>query len=411
MKNYKSLPVDDLNVYPGNSRVHSDEQIYQIAKSIQNFGFTSPILIDENNMILAGHARLQAAKFMQLKEVPTLKIEGLSGENKRAYIIADNKIALNSDWDKDLLKKELNFLIDIDFDVSITGFNGIELEDLFSEEMDIDPKQEDDELPETSENPITKSGDLWILGNHRLLCGSSTIQDNYDRLVCDLNPRLMVTDPPYGVEYEANWRAIAKNRKKTDREINSSLMNDENADWYDAYVLFRGSIAYVWHASSFTDIVMDGLRRAGFEIKQQIIWNKNVHALSRSDYHRKHEPCWYAVKDGDREWYGGRDKMTVWDIPNVMYEKDKTAHPTQKPVEIYARSILNHTKKNEYVYDPFAGSGTLMAACEKTQRRALMIELDPKYCDVIIKRYESFTGQKARLSTMENYSAHELQVD
>jgi DNA modification methylase len=206
----------------------------------------------------------------------------------------------------------------------------------------------------------------------------------------------MITDPPYGVKYEADWRAKAKGRKKTEREENSNLKNDDQADWFDAYVLFPGSVAYVWHASAFTDVVMDGLRRANFDIKQQIIWNKNVHALSRSDYHWKHEPCWYAVKKpGERNWKGGRTQMTVWDVPSISSDKDKTAHPTQKPAELFIKSIVHHTNPGEYVYDPFAGSGTLMVACEKTKRRALMMELDPKYCDIIIQRYENYSGKKA----------------
>jgi DNA modification methylase len=213
----------------------------------------------------------------------------------------------------------------------------------------------------------------------------------------------MITDPPYGVKYEASWRADAKKRKKTEREESSNLQNDDRADWYDAYILFPGSVAYVWHASAYTDVVMDGLKRAGFEIKQQIIWNKNVHALSRSDYHWKHEPCWYAVKDmKERNWQGGRKQMTVWDVASVISEKDKTAHPTQKPVELFLKSIEHHTNPGEYVYDPFGGSGTLIIAAEKSKRRALTMELDPKYCDVIVQRWQNFTGKTATLEQKED---------
>ncbi|CAK0772824.1 Methyltransferase (modular protein) [Gammaproteobacteria bacterium] len=262
---------------------------------------------------------------------------------------------------------------------------------------------DEDAVPELPVEPRTKMGDVWLLDGHRLLCGSSTESHSVELVLNGQQPNTMITDPPYGVKYEADWRAKAKGRVATERENNSNLMNDDQADWYDSYVLFPGTVAYVWHASSFTDVVMDCLRRAGFEIKQQIIWNKNVHALSRSDYHWKHEPCWYAAKpNGDRNWKGGRTQMTVWDIKSVIFEKDgggKTSHPTQKPVEIYTRALEHHTNQGEYVYEPFGGSGTSIIACEKLGRRSLAIELDPKYCDVIVKRWQDFTGKQATLES------------
>jgi len=233
-----------------------------------------------------------------------------------------------------------------------------------------------------------------------MMCGSSTDSLSVDALLNGQLPNTMITDPPYGIKYEADWRSKAKNRTPTERELNSNLKNDDQAGWYEAYILFPGTVAYVWHASIFTDVVMDGLRRAGFEVKQQIIWNKNVHALSRSDYHWKHEPCWYALRqNGDRNWKGGRTQMTVWDIKSVIFEKDKTAHPTQKPVEIYTRALEHHTNAGEYVYEPFGGSGTAIIACEKLGRRSLTMELDPKYCDVIVKRWQDFTGKQATLES------------
>jgi DNA modification methylase len=209
----------------------------------------------------------------------------------------------------------------------------------------------------------------------------------------------MITDPPYGVKYEAGWRPEARGKETvSEREKTSKLENDDRADWYDAYVLFPGNIAYIWHAIAFTDVVMDGLRRANFEPKQQIIWNKNHMVLSRSNYHWKHEPCWYAVKTGaNHSWHGGRSQTTVWEINGIAHDKDSTKHPTQKPVEIYTTSILNHTRQNDYIYDPFCGSGTAIIAAEKTNRRALCLELDPKFCDVILQRWEKFTGKQAKL--------------
>jgi len=396
-RDYKVIPVQELVRFKANSRLHSDEQIEQIVKSIAEFGFTNPLLVDENNIIIAGHGRLEAALRSNMEAVPCIIIDGLSDPQKAALVIADNKLALNAAWDFDVLRNQFEYLKGFDYNLEYTGFGLEELCDILPDEM---PEAfcGDDETPAVPDEAITKPGDVWILGNHRLLCGDSTVQTDVDKLLDGQQPNTMITDPPYGVKYEADWRAKAKGSKKTAREENSNLQNDDQADWFDAYVLFTGSVAYVWHASAYTDVVMDGLRRANFDIKQQIIWNKNVHALSRSDYHWKHEPCWYAVKkSGERNWKGGRTQMTVWDVPSVSCEKDKTAHPTQKPVELFTRSIVHHTNPGEYVYDPFAGSGTLMVACEKSKRRALMMELDPKYCDVIVKRYENYSGSKAIL--------------
>ena len=392
-----SRKVEDLIPYARNSRTHSDEQVAQIAASVREFGWTNPVLVDGENGIIAGHGRILAARKLGMDEVPCIELAGLTDTQRRAYIIADNKLALNAGWDDELLAIEFAELADAGFDNLLTGFTQDEIDALTPEQI---PEGLTDEnaVPELQDDPVTKPGDVWAMGGHRLLCGSSTEEDAVERLFNGQSPNTMITDPPYGVKYEADWRAKAKGVKATAREKNSSLKNDDQADWYDAYVLFPGTVAYVWHASAFTDVVMDGLRRAGFDVKQQIIWNKNVHALSRSDYHWKHEPCWYATKpSGDRNWKGGRTQMTVWDIKSVIYEDGKTAHPTQKPIEIYSRSLEFHTNPGEYVYDPFGGSGTMAIACEKLGRRALVMELDPKYCDVIVRRWQDFTGKQATL--------------
>ena len=392
LRNYKTVNVLDLQPYSMNSRTHSEQQINQIINSIKEFGFTNPCLIDEKNNMIAGHGRLEAAKKMGFTEIPCIVIDNLSEAQRKALIIADNKLALNAGWDIGVLKLELEFLESNDFDLTLMGFDQAELDDLFDVGIGVG-LVDDDETSEPPAEPISKLGDVWTLGNHRLVCGDSTSATDVEKLLNNQMPNTMITDPPYGVKYEANWRAEAKGRKKTEREEVSSLQNDERADWYDAYVLFPGNVAYVWHADAFTDVVMDGLKRAGFDIKQQIIWNKNVHALSRSDYHWKHEPCWYAVKpQGERNWKGGRNKMTVWDVGSIVFEKDKTSHPTQKPVELYIKSLENHTSPGEYVYDPFGGSGTLIIACEKLGRRALVMELDPKFVDVILQRFQKFSG-------------------
>lgn len=392
--------VSDLKPYEKNSRTHSIEQIEQIKRSILEFGFTNPILIDENNQIIAGHGRVEAAKLCKMEKVPTVVLSHLNDEQKRAYIIADNKLALNAGWDEKILSVELDELKELDFDLSLTGFSADELSALMKDDELRPIDADEDAVPEAPKNPLTKLGDIWILGNHRLMCGDATSAISVKNLLNGQSPNIMITDPPYGVEYEAGWRADAKGRIKTEREQTSNLKNDNRADWYDAWILFNGNIAYVWHASAFTDVVKHSLEKADFQVRQQIIWNKNVHALSRSAYHWKHEPCWYAVRNGaDARWLAGRDQMTVWDIPSVIFEKDKTSHPTQKSLGIYERAIENHTKKGEPIYEPFGGSGTQIIACEKSGRVSLTMELDPKFCDVIVKRWQDFTGKKAYLES------------
>jgi DNA modification methylase len=390
---YKTIPCSNLKVFPHNSRTHSAEQIQQVIESINEFGFTNPLLIDENNMIIAGHCRLEAANKIGMEELPCIVLDGLSEAQKSALVIADNKIAMNAGWDDSILKEQFDFLREHNFDLKFTGFNEEELSLFYPTPLPL-ALCDDNELPQITDISIVNPGDLWCLGDHRLLCGDSTNALDVERLLNGQMPNTMITDPPYGVKYEGDWRAKARGVKKSIREESSNIKNDDRADWYDAYVLFPGNVAYVWHASVFTDVVMDGLRRAGFNLKQQIIWNKNHFSLGRSDYQWKHEPCWYAIKEG-RNWIGDRKQTTVWDVTAINYDNnkaDRTSHPTQKPVELYTKPIEHHTNPGEYIYDPFAGSGTLLIAAEKTKRRALMMELDPKYVEVILQRYKNYTG-------------------
>lgn len=398
LRDYKVIPVSELVRFKANSRLHSDEQIDQIVKSIVEFGFTNPLLVDENNIIIAGHGRLEAALRSNMEHVPCIVLEGLTEAQKIAYVIADNKLALNAAWDIDILRSQFELLKDYDYSLELTGFGLDELCELMPDDM---PEAfcDEDDCPDVPEESITKLGDVWLLGDHRLLCGDSTVATDVERLLNGQHPNTMVTDPPYGVKLDMSWRDTAiPNGRKSNKNL---VKNDDRADWYDTYVLFPGAIAYVWHASAFTDVVMTNLRDAGFECKQQIIWRKSALVLGRANYHWQHEPCWYAVKKGAKSnWKGDRKQTTVWDCdaPNSSCSSskdDKTAHPTQKPVELFVRSIVHHTNPGEYVYDPFSGSGTLMVACEKTKRRALMMELSPEYCDVIIKRYENYSGKKA----------------
>lgn len=395
-KEIKLVDIDLLVENPKNNNIHPKEQIDRLAKIISAHGFRNPLVVsNRSGFVLCGHGRIEAAKKLGLKKLPVIYQDFENEAEEYAHMTADNAIASWATIDLAAVNSEV---LDLgpDFDIDMLGLKDFVIEPIEKYE----PQTDEDEVPEV-EQPITKRGDIWLLGNHRLMCGDSTMIDDVERLIADHKPNLMVTDPPYGVNYEASWRADAKGRRKTAREENSSLQNDDRSDWYDAYVLHKGNIAYVWHASSFTDIVMDGIRRAGFEIKAQLIWNKNVHALSRSDYQWKHEPCWYAVRKGaPHNWLGDRKQKTIWDVPNVMFEKDgggRTAHPTQKPVELYRRAIENHTSNGECIYEPFGGSGTSIIAAQKTGRESLTMELDEKYCDVIINRWQNYTGEKAVL--------------
>jgi len=378
--------------HPKNRNKHSKEQIERLIKLYEYHGIRHPIIVSNHSQyIVAGHGRKQAAIKGGIKEFPVVYQDFDSEEAEYAFLQADNAIALWAELDLSGINTDLPEL-GPDFDIDWLGIKNFTI--------DVADKEglcDEDEVLEHVE-PKTKLGDLYQLGSHRLLCGDSTSIDAVEKLMGGSLPHLMITDPPYGVKYEAGWRAEAKGVKKTERESVSSLSNDGQADWYDAYVLFPGTVAYVWHASAFTDVVMDGLKRCGFKIKQQIIWNKNVHALSRSDYHWKHEPCWYAVKEnGDSHWNGDRTQMTIWDCKNVMFEGDKTNHPTQKPIRIYEIPIENNSKINDSIYDPFSGSGSAFIASEKLNRKCFGMELDPKFCDTIVARWEKFTGKKAEL--------------
>lgn len=392
-KEIKIVKIKDLKLNPRNRNKHPKEQIERLQKLIEYQGFRNPVIVsNQSGMVVVGHGRLAAAKKMGLKEVPVIYQDFESPDQEHAYLISDNAIASWSELDLSSINTDIQDM-GPDFDIDLLGIKNFTI--------DVADKELGDEeaTPEPPKESKVVRGEVYILGDHRLMCGDSTSIDDVDKLLNGQAPNTMITDPPYGVKYEAGWRAEAKGVKKTEREVSSNLKNDDKADWYDAYSLHRGNIAYVWHASAFTDIVMEGLRKSGFEIKAQIIWNKNVHALSRSDYQWKHEPCWYAVRAGaNHNWLGDRKQKTVWDVANVMFEKDgggKTAHPTQKPVELYSISIKNHTNPGEYIYEPFGGSGTSIIAAEKNSRRSLTMELDPIYCAVILDRWQKYTNRKA----------------
>jgi len=389
--------TESLIPYIKNARKHSEEQVATIAGSIKEFDFTNPILIDQDNNVIAGHGRLQAARLLNIEEVPTISLSHLTPLQQRAYVLADNKIALDATWDNDLLKIEIEQLKDENFDMALTGFKDAEMEAL-RKTMEVDAEVlEDGFEPTATIHVITKPGDIWILGNHRLMCGDSTFVDSVDKLTAGKLPILMVTDPPYGVNYEPEWR---EQNLEGGARATGLVENDNRVDWTDAYNLFTGDVIYVWHAGIHSGSVAEHVRNCGFEIKSQIIWVKQHFALSRGDYHWKHEPCWYAIRKGKtHNWQGKRDQSTTWEIKNNNAfggGKEKTlGHGTQKPIECMARPIQNNSEKGQYVYDPFGGSGTTLIACEQLERNCLMMELNPVYCDMIVRRWQELTGKDA----------------
>ena len=389
-------PVSSLVPYARNSRTHSDTQVAQIAASIKEWGWTTPVLIDPDGGIIAGHGRVLAAQRLGLTEVPCMVAQGWTEAQRKAYVIADNQLALNAGWDMDMLKVELGELSDLDFDLDLIGFDNLDA--LMADKTDglTDP----DDTPEVQEQAITVRGDVWLLGKHRLRCGDSTDADDVAALLNGVEPHLMVTDPPYGVNYKPSWRneaMPAKNDPKRWKDgsgrATGTVQNDDNADWREAWALFPGEVAYVWHAGNKAGIVADSLQACDFDIRAQIIWAKSQFVIGRGHYHPHHEPCWYAVK-GTGHWQGSRKESTLWQIE---HRKSDTGHGTQKPVECMRRPIVNNSSPGQAIYEPFCGSGTTIIAGEMEGRHVYGMELDERYCDVIVRRWQEFTGQDAKL--------------
>lgn len=394
MLTYKLILTADLIPYARNSRTHSEAQVTKIASSIKEFGFINPVVTDGKNGIVAGHGRVLAANKLGLKEVPCVEASHLTEAQKRAYVIADNRMALDAGWDVDLLKVELGDLQGMDFDLALTGFDPGELENFLAEKTEglTDP----DSVPETPARAVTVPGDVWVMGKHRLRCGDSTVATDVDALLAGVKPHLMVTDPPYGVEYAPEWREHAMPEKNTSNGARGKVANDDKADWREAWALFPGDVVYVWHAGNMAHIVAESLLSCGLEIRSQIIWAKHQFVIGRGHYHPHHEPCWYAVrKSATGHWAGDRKQSTLWQIPKP--KENSTGHSTQKPVECMKRPIENNSSPGQAVYEPFSGSGTTIIAGEMTGRCVYAMELSPEYVDVAVKRWQDFTGQKATL--------------
>jgi len=384
------LPLGQIIPYARNPR-RNEKAIATVAASIAEFGWRQPIVVDECMVVLAGHTRLAAAQQLGLETAPVHIAKGLSEAQARAFRIMDNRSGENAEWDNELLGLELGDLLEADFDLDLTGFTDEELNNLLNGLDDCDGAQEgEDEVPETPEDPVSRQGDLWVLGNHQLLCGDSTVATDVERVLGSVKPLLMCTDPPYGVEYDPSWRnqSGAAKTKRTGK-----VLNDDRADWREAWALFPGDVAYVWHGALHAGEVAESLEVSGFKIRSQIIWAKDRLVLSRGDYHWQHEPCLYAVKKtGKGHWAGDRKQTTLWQIVNKDQDAE-TVHGTQKPVECMRRPILNNSSPGQAIYEPFMGSGTTLIAAETTGRVCLGVELNPAYVDVAVQRWQQFTGQ------------------
>lgn len=388
------VALADLKPYERNARTHDETQIAALAKVIADSGFTAPLVLEPDGTIIAGHGRLEAARLAGMAAVPCVRVANLSAAQIKALRLSDNQLATRSAWDIDLLKSELQGLDALGFDLDLTGFEAGELVGIFAEKVG---KTDPDDAPEPQAEAVSALGDIWLMGNHRLACGDCTDPETVLNALADAKPHLMVTDPPYGVEYDANWRneADRANGKAYGASAVGIVENDGRADWSEAWALFGGDIAYAWHADRHASEVQRSLEASGFVMRSQIIWAKTRLIISRGDYHWQHEPCWYAVRKGSTgRWSGDRSQTTLWTIEHM---KSDTGHSTQKPVECMKRPIENNSQPGNAIYEPFSGSGTTIIAAEMTGRRCIAIELSPIYIDVAVRRWQAFVNGSATL--------------
>lgn len=395
-------PTAKLVPYARNARTHSDAQVAQISASIVEFGFTNPILAGSDGVIVAGHGRLAAAQKLGLALVPVVVLDHLTPTQRRALVIADNRIAENAAWDDDLLRVELEALQDEGFDLDLTGFDADALAELLAGDEPLNEGQTDeDAVPDVGDAPVSRPGDVWQLGAHRLLCGDATVAASYEALLDGETVDMVFTDPPYNVNY-------ANSAKDKMRGKDRAILNDNLGDGFYDFLLAaltpmvahcRGAI-YMAMSSSELDTLQSAFRAAGGHWSTFIIWAKNTFTLGRADYQRQYEPILYGWPEGaDRHWCGDRDQGDVWQIKKPQ---KNDLHPTMKPVELVERALRNSSRPGGVVLDPFGGSGTTLVAAEKSGRVARLIELDPKYADVIVRRWEDYTGKKAtRASSAE----------
>lgn len=398
-------PIARVKPYKRNAKNHPPEQIALLARLIERHGFDQNIVVDAKGVIIKGHGRWLAAKKLGMVTVPVVVRELPPAQAAEARL-ADNRVA-EFGWDFEALTKDFTFAREMEgFDESVTGFRfenfegateelkegGVATRENFPPVVEL----EDDVVPKPPKKAVTKLGDIWELGAHRLICGDSTDEGTVKRLLGSTVPFLMVTDPPYGVNYDPEERAASRGLKA---HSTGKVLNDDRADWREAYKLFPGAVAYVWCASLFSPVVHAGLAECGFEARAQIIWAKQQFVFGRGHYHWQHEPCWYAVRKGAvANWAGDRKQTTVWQLANKLAAEEdmNTTHGTQKPLECMGRPIRNHGDAEAVVYDPFSGSGTTIIAAQKLDRVCYGVELSPEYCDVIVERWENLTGKKAQ---------------
>jgi len=391
--NIQHWPTDQLIPYARNARTHTDEQVAQIAGSIAEFGFVNPVLVGEDKIIIAGHGRLLAAQRLGLSEVPVIVLDHLNETQRRALVLADNQIADNAGWNDELLSLELSDLASDEFDLSLLGFTEDALNELLNNSNDPGLVDED-AVPEVEPNPVSQLGDVWQLGNHRVMCGDATSAEAMSALMDGQMADMVFTDPPYNVDY---GNAAKDTRQTKDRRILNDNLGDAFYDFLHGAMIQMLSVTkgalYVSMSSSELDTLQKAFRDAGGKWSTFIIWAKNTFTLGRADYQRQFEPILYGWKEGnDHFWCGARDQGDVWFI-NKPNKND--LHPTMKPVELVERAIRNSSKSQDIVLDAFGGSGTTIIACEKTGRYGRVLELDPKYVDVIIKRWQYYSGSVA----------------
>jgi DNA modification methylase len=405
----ESWPIERLVEYPRNPR-KNDSAVDRMCASIREFGFKIPCLVRSDGEVVDGHLRLKAARKLGIAEVPVILCDEWTPAQVKAFRLMVNRSVTWADWDEDLLALELKEIQESDYDLSFTGFDTHEIDGLLALEDD----EKANAVPPLPETPVSRLGDLWLLGSHRALCGDATSAEVVARLLGDRKPRLMTTDPPYGIELDSEWRDRAGlnghgpaepsyMKKRTKGHNETKISGDTRADWSEAFALVPSlEVAYCWHASKFTREVLDGLLRIGFVHHQQIIWNKERTVLTRTHYWFAHEPCWY-VRKKNAPWFGKPGQnSTIWSAPSPKFimgssDEEKFDNPCQKPIELMRRPILNHLRRGELVYDPFLGSGTTLAAAELNERVCFGIELDPKYVDVIVQRWQQLTGKDATL--------------
>ena len=398
----KEVEVTALIPYAKNSRTHDDAQVAQIAASIKEFGWTNPILVDGGKGVIAGHGRLLAARKLGMAKVPTIELKDMTEAQKKAYVIADNKLALNAGWDTNFLSLELQELKDQDFDLTLLGFDDKELDALLAPET-TEGLTDEDSVPDTPIEPKTKLGDIYILGNHRLMCGDSTSIDDIEKLMDGQKADMVFTDPPYNMDFTGGIHADGSKsfNAKHGGIKNDKMSKTEAEDFFDAinaviYAYCVGAFYITFYRLGIGEY-WKSLERTNLKVRSLIIWDKGNHTLSNSDYMSKYEPIFYGWTGDNHNFYGGNNGMDIWDIKRTA---KNDLHPTMKPVELIEKALEDASKPNNVVLDLFGGSGSTLIACEKLGRKARLMELDPKYCDVIVKRWEDFTGKKAILAEL-----------